>query len=299
VIKGEIWLILKEYMGPAYLTIAASIWGGMYVVSKVVLDIVPPLELVWLRYLVALAALILVGLVTGQSWQIKKRDIPLLVGIGIIGYFFSIWAQFFGTKYSSAQMGAVVTSATPAFMVIFAYAILKEKITTKKLIAVLLATIGVLFVVGIGDVDKDFQLGGIALVFAALSWALMSVLIKKVPKEYSQLVVTTYAILSATIVITPFSISQFKYEELYLLLQPTIILGVLYIGVAATAIAFLFWNKGMQLVDASRGGVYFFFQPLVGTFLGWFFLDEQIGFGFCVGAFLILSGVLLAIKAEN
>ena len=55
----------------------------------------------------------------------------------------------------------------------------------------------------------------------------------------------------------------------------------------------------MQLVDASRGGVYFFFQPLVGTFLGWFFLDEQIGFGFCVGAFLILSGVLLAIKAEN
>ena len=292
-------LILKEYIGPGYLTIAASIWGGMYVVSKVVLDIVPPLELVWLRYLVALAALIFVGLVTKQSWRINKKDIPLLFGIGIIGYFFSIWAQFFGTKYSSAQMGAVVTSATPAFMVVFAYAILKEKITTTKLISVFLATIGVLFVVGIGDVDKDFQIGGVALVFAALSWALMSVLVKKVSKEYSQLVVTTYAILAATIVITPFSLEQLRLDELHLLLQPTVILGVIYIGVVATAIAFLFWNKGMQLVDASRGGVYFFFQPLVGTFLGWFFLDEQIGFGFCVGAFLILSGVLLAIKAEN
>ena len=281
------------------MTIAASIWGGMYVVSKVVLDIVPPLELVWLRYLVALAALIFVGLVTKQSWRINKKDIPLLFGIGIIGYFFSIWAQFFGTKYSSAQMGAVVTSATPAFMVVFAYAILKEKITTTKLISVFLATIGVLFVVGIGDVDKDFQIGGVALVFAALSWALMSVLVKKVSKEYSQLVVTTYAILAATIVITPFSLEQLRLDELHLLLQPTVILGVIYIGVVATAIAFLFWNKGMQLVDASRGGVYFFFQPLVGTFLGWFFLDEQIGFGFCVGAFLILSGVLLAIKAEN
>ena len=292
-------MILKEYIGPAYLTIAASILGGMYVVSKVVLDIVPPLELVWLRYLVALAALIFVGLVTKQSWRINKKDIPLLFGIGIIGYFFSIWAQFFGTKYSSAQMGAVVTSATPAFMVVFAYAILKEKITTTKLISVFLATIGVLFVVGIGDVDKDFQIGGVALVFAALSWALMSVLVKKVSKEYSQLVVTTYAILAATIVITPFSLEQLRLDELHLLLQPTVILGVIYIGVVATAIAFLFWNKGMQLVDASRGGVYFFFQPLVGTFLGWFFLDEQIGFGFCVGAFLILSGVLLAIKAEN
>lgn len=293
-------MILKKYVGPAYLTIAASIWGGMYVVSKVVLDIVPPLELVWLRYLVASAALILVGLATGQSWHINKKDIPLLIGIGIIGYFFSIWAQFVGTKYSSAQMGAVVTSATPAFMAVFAYAILKEKITVKKLISVLLATIGVLFVVGIGDVDQDFQIGGIALVFAALSWALMSVLVKKVPKDYSQLVVTTYAILAAAIAITPFSIGQvITGSKLQLLLQPTVIFGVLYIGVAATAIAFLFWNKGMQLVDASRGGVYFFFQPLVGTFLGWFFLDEQIGIGFCVGAFLILSGVLLAIKEEN
>lgn len=54
--------MLKQYAGPVYLTIAASIWGGMYVVSKVVLDIVPPLELVWLRYLVASAALILVCL---------------------------------------------------------------------------------------------------------------------------------------------------------------------------------------------------------------------------------------------
>lgn len=291
---------LKQYAGPAYLTIAASIWGGMYVVSKVVLDIVPPLELVWLRYLVASVALILVGLATGQSWYINEKDIPLLIGIGIIGYFFSIWAQFIGTKYSSAQMGAVVTSATPAFMAVFAYMILKEKITTKKLISVLLATIGMLFVVGIGDVDQDFQIGGAALVFAALSWALMSVLVKKVPQGYSQLVVTTYAILTATVAITPFAIGQFLSGSLlHLLLQPTVVLGVLYIGVAATSIAFLFWNKGMQLVDASRGGVYFFFQPLVGTFLGWFFLDEQIGISFCVGAFLILSGVLLAIKEES
>lgn len=57
--------------------------------------------------------------------------------------------------------------------------------------------------------------------------------------------------------------------------------------------------KGLHLVDASGGGVYFFFQPLVGTFLGWVFLDEQIGAAFCVDAFFILSGVLLAIKEEN
>lgn len=294
--KGEIGLVYKKYIGPAYLAVAASIWGGMYVVSKIVLNIVPPLELVWLRYLVASAALILVGLATGQSWKVRRHDVPLIVSIGLIGYFLSIWAQFVGTKLSSAQMGAVITSATPAFMVVFAYMMLKEKITARKILSVCLATIGVLFIVGIGDVDNSLQLGGLALVVAALAWALMSVLVKRVPSDYSQLVVTTYAILSATIAITPFAITQFSQDKLHLLLQPTVILGVLYIGVAATAGAFLFWNKGLQMIDASRGGIYFFFQPLVGTFLGWLFLGEQVGLGFFIGALLIFAGVLLVIN---
>lgn len=291
--------MINKYIGPAYLAVAASIWGGMYVVSKVVLNVVPPLELVWLRYLVALVTLAFVGTVTGQSWRIKRKHIPLIIFIGLIGYFISIWAQFVGTKLSTAQMGAVITSATPAFMVIFAHFLLGERVTLRKAFSVCLATIGMLFVVGIGGIDKSFQLGGLALVVAALSWALMSVLVKKVPKEYSQLVITTYAILAATIAMTPLAINQINPAELYLLLQPTVMWGILYIGMAATAGAFLFWNKGMQMVDASRGGIYFFFQPLVGTLLGWFFLGEQVGLGFFVGALMILGGVLLVIKGEE
>lgn len=291
--------MINKYIGPAYLAVAASIWGGMYVVSKVVLNVVPPLELVWLRYLVALVTLAFVGIVTGQSWRIKGKHIPLILFIGFIGYFISIWAQFVGTKLSTAQMGAVITSATPAFMAIFAHFLLGERVTFRKAASVCLATIGMLFVVGIGSIDRSFQLGGLALVVAALSWALMSVLVKKVPKEYPQLVITTYAILAATIAMTPLAINQINPAELYLLLQPTVMWGILYIGMAATAGAFLFWNKGLQMVDASRGGIYFFFQPLVGTLLGWLFLGEQVGLGFCVGALMILAGVLLVIKGEE
>lgn len=58
---------MKKYLGPAYLTLAASLWGGVYVVSKVVLDVLPALELIWLRYLLALVALAIFGLLTGES----------------------------------------------------------------------------------------------------------------------------------------------------------------------------------------------------------------------------------------
>jgi len=49
-------------------------------------------------------------------------------------------------------------------------------------------------------------------------------------------------------------------------------------------------------IDAGSGGLYFFFQPLVGTLLCWFFLGEQVGFAFWVGSLLILGGVLLVLR---
>ena len=289
--------MVKNYLGPIYLTAAASIWGGMYVVSKIVLTVIPPLELVWLRYIVAFITLVIAGLASRQSWSIKKQDIPLILAIGLIGYFLSIWAQFAGTQLSSAQMGAVITSATPAFMVIFARLLLKETITGRKGLSVCLATVGVLLIVGVGNLSSESRLGGIILGIAALTWALMSVLVKKIPSHYSQLIVTTYATIVAIAAMTPFTVSPAMLSHLMSQLsQPLIGIGVLYLGVVSTAGAFYFWNKGLQLVDASQAGLYFFFQPLVGTLLGWLFLGEQVGLSFWIGAALIMAGVFLVIE---
>jgi drug/metabolite transporter (DMT)-like permease len=286
----------SRYLGSFYLTLAASIWGGMYVVSKIVLAVIPPLELVWIRYLVALIALVVCGLAMKTSWRIRRRDLPLILAIGVIGYAISITAQFAGTKLTSAQTGAVITSATPAFMVLFARLLLKEKLTWRKGLSVILATIGVLLIVGGGDLGDANLLGGAILVVAALTWAFMSVLVKRVPADYPQLVVTTYAILVAAVVMTPVALGQSAGIDWEAFSEPTIWLGVLYLGVVSTAGAFLLWNKGLQLVEAGSGGLYFFFQPLVGTLLGWLVLGEQVGLLFWIGAALILAGVLFVIK---
>ncbi|MEH7085432.1 DMT family transporter [Neobacillus drentensis] len=285
----------KTLLGSLYLILASSIWGGMYVVVKVVVSVIPPLELVWLRYLVAIVALLIIGFITRQKWQIEKRYFLIIIAIGIIGNAISIVAQETGTMLSTAQMGAIITSSTPAFMVIFARLILNERFTLKKSISVCLATIGVLLIVGIGDVNMSSKLGGIALVIAALTWALMSVLVKRLPSDYSQIVVTTYSILVALIVLTPFVLPRLQAINFSQLTHPTIWGGVLYLGIISTACGFLLWNRGLQMLNASSGGIFFFFQPVVGTLLGWLILGEKIGVTFWIGSALIFIGVLFVI----
>lgn len=283
-------------IGSLYLILASSIWGGMYVVVKVVVAVIPPLELVWMRYLIALVALVIIGLVTKQNWRIKRHHFGIIIAIAIIGYVISIVTQETGTMLSTAQMGAIITSTTPAFMVLFASLILKERLSSKKAISVSLATIGVIIIVGIDDINVSSTLGGVSLIIAALTWALMSVLIKRLPSDYSQIVVTAYAALIAVVVLTPFVIPKLPQIDLNDLINPTIWGGLMYLGVISTSIAFLLWNRGLQMLNASSGGVFFFFQPVVGTLLGWLILGETISITFWIGSVLILFGVLIVIK---
>ncbi|AIQ61055.1 DMT family transporter [Paenibacillus borealis] len=285
-------------LGSLYLSLAASIWGGMYVVVKHVVDVVPPLELVWIRYVIAVIALLLIGIITRQSWRIEKRDILLIVLIGVIGNTISIVTQEIGTMLSTAQMGAIITGATPAFMVLFARILLNEKITFKKAFSVILATLGVGIIVGNAGIDPSLQLGGISLLVAALTWALMSVLIKRVPGHYSQIVVTFYAALVAVVLLTPVTISRLPELDVSAMMHPSIWGGLVYLGVISTACGFLLWNRGLQMLNASSGGLFFFLQPVVGTFLGWLLLGEQIGLSFWAGTALIFIGVLLIIKQK-
>jgi drug/metabolite transporter (DMT)-like permease len=128
---------------------AAAIWGGMYVVSKVVLDVIPPFALVSLRLLLGSAVLWLVVLRQG-GLGFSRRQFWQAIGVGWVGYGVSLGFQFVGTRLSNASNGALVTSATPAFVLLFAAWLLGERISGRKLLALTLATAGVLIVLDLG-----------------------------------------------------------------------------------------------------------------------------------------------------
>ena len=282
--------------GAIYGITAASIWGGMYVVSDVVLHTIPPFTLLVFRLIIGLLILAAILWRSGQL-IIPRRDIFRLLGVGVIGFGISLGAQFVGTQKATAINGAVVTSASPAFILLFAWLILRETLTPIRVSAVALASVGVLIVLDLSKFDlssKTFT-GNIALIVAALTWALYSVLVRKVSSSYSTLTVSCYALAGGMIVAVPAA-------GLELASQPVgqvtfgVVLGILYLGVISTALAMFLWNEAFALVEASVASLFFFAQPLVGVLLATLLLGQPLTLNLIIGGALIIGGVILSMQ---
>ncbi|MGB8982663.1 MAG: EamA family transporter [Anaerolineales bacterium] len=277
---------------------AASIWGGMYVVSKVVLEIIPPFSLVTLRLILGAITLAIVLVVRGFP-KIPARQVWQVLGVGFVGYGVSLSLQFLGTKLSTAANGSLVTSATPAFVLIFAAILLREKITWLRLVALLLATLGVVAVIDprSAQLNPDLFMGNLALIGAAVTWALYSVLVRKTTQNLDVIPFSLIAFLGGLPIVIPAGAWELKtvgVGEISL----GVVGGVLFLGIISTALAMVLWNNAFALVDAGLASLTFFAQPIVGTLLGWLFLGERITPLFLLGGLLIGVGLIISSREK-
>ncbi len=281
---------------------AASIWGGMYVVSKVVLEIIPPFALLTTRLVLGFLALWLViawqgrAKTTWHGFRLTRRQWLEAFGVGLVGYGVSLGFQFVGTKLSTAANGALVTSATPALVLPFAFLLLKEAITPRRLLAILVASLGVLAVIDprTADLSSELFLGNLSLLGAAVTWALYSVLVRKVTSAGADLLqATAVFLLGGLPVSVPLGIWEISAQGIGTI-TPGVIGGILFLGIISTAIAMFLWNYAFATLPAGVASLTFFAQPLVGALLGWFFLGEQITPLFVLGGALIGLGILIS-----
>lgn len=278
---------------------AAAIWGGMYVVSKVVLEIIPPFALITTRLVLgALTLWLVVGLRGGS--RISGDKFQRVFGVGAIGYGISLGLQFVGTKLSTAANGALVTSATPAFVLVFAALILRERITARRLIALVISSLGVIAVIDprTAQLHRDLFLGNLALLGAALTWALYSVLVRVVTRDLDVMTVSLVAFLGGLPIAGPAGALEVRAQGIGEI-TVGVVAGILFLGIVSTALAMVLWNNAFALLDAGVASLTFFAQPVVGTLLGWYFLGEVITPLFLFGGVLIAVGLLVASRAEN
>lgn len=275
---------------------AAAIWGGMYVVSDVVLPVIPPFTLLSLRLLISVIVLgaIVFGIQKSAlpPWPVIREALI----VGVVGFGISLGAQFTGTDRSNAVNGSLITSASPAFILIFAYFILRERLTALRIVSVALATVGVVVIINPAEANFSSQtfIGDLLLALAALTWGLYSVLTKRSGARISTLMFSFLAPVGGLLISLPAAAWELTTRPIGEI-TPAITLGILYLGVVSTAIAMWAWNRAFALVDASVASLYFFAQPLVGTLLGVLVLSQPLSPTIALGGVLIAVGVLISI----
>jgi drug/metabolite transporter (DMT)-like permease len=274
---------------------AASIWGGMYVVSKVVLEVIPPFTLLALRLIMGAAVLGVVIYFRREKAEITKDFFWKSALVGFVGYGISLGFQFVGTDLSTASNGSLVTSATPAFVLIFAPFLLGERTTTRGIIALIVSTLGVVAVIDPRNAELSPTLfwGNMSLLAAALTWALYSVLVRKVSKSGDLLTSSAIMLLGGLPSSLLFGFWESQTQSIGEITLG-IVLGLLFLGIISTAMAMFLWNYAFAELPAAVASLTFFAQPVVGTLLGWFFLSEKITPLFLAGGVLIGIGILIA-----
>ena len=275
---------------------AASIWGGMYVVSKVVLDVIPPFTLLTVRLVMGALVLAAATLLSGKK-NFGRDHFQSSLLVGFVGYGISLAFQFVGTKLSTASNGALVTSATPAFVLLFAPLLLNERPTARHVIALIASTLGVLAVIDPrrADFSSSLFLGNLSLLGAALTWALYSVLVRKVSANVDLLASASVMLAAGVPSSILFSVFELKTQAVGEITLG-IVAGVLFLGIISTALAMLLWNYSFAQLPAASASLTFFAQPVVGILLGWFFLGEKITPLFLLGGVLIGIGILISAK---
>ncbi|XVH31068.1 DMT family transporter [Haloferacaceae archaeon DSL9] len=282
---------------------AAALWGGMYVVSKWGFAFVPPVTLGFLR--VALAAMLLWPIVRWRSPSIDRADYGRIALLG--GWVtLTIAAQFLGTELTNASQGSLLTVLTPVFTVLLGAAILGERLTRRIGVGLSLAAIGTAFVLA-GQYDRSEIAAGSAvgvalLVVASLAWAGYTVWGVAAVRKYGALPAATYSAVAATPMLGALALVELAFVDIDRTLRALSlesVAAVVYLGVAATALAWYLWYKGLEYAGAGAVSAFFFAQPVVGALLGAALLGERLGPGFAVGGVTMAVGVWLVATAAG
>ena len=269
------------------------LWGSLYVVSKDVMTQIPPVTLLFLRYVTAcLALFVCLKIRRTPLPPIKRKDRGAFLLVGFAGYALAIALQQISTSMLDAALASLINAINPIFICLMAFLILRERITAEQIMGILLAIAGVYIILGVSGSGASIA-GILVSLSSVFFWSLCSVMIRKVTKAYDPIIITFYGMLLALIPTAPAMLVELHFRPILITLPG--ILQVLYLGLVTTCAAHVLWNKGLQRMPAAACSAFYPVQPLTSALLGVLFLHEPITSSFIWGSAAISCGILLSI----
>jgi drug/metabolite transporter (DMT)-like permease len=231
------------------------------------------------------------------------KDAGYFALLGFVGITFHQWLQSTGLVTAQASTTAWIVATTPVFMALLAWLFLKEKLGSWRVLGIALAAAGVLLVVSRGDwrsltAGHFGAPGDLLILISAPNWAVFSVLSSAGLRRHPATRMMFY-VMAAGWLFT--SVLFFAGPGLSDIARLTVNgwVGVGFLGVFCSGLAYIFWYDALQTMPASQVGVFLYIEPLVTLVVAAIILSETIVWASLVGGGVILLGVWLVNRAAN
>ena len=289
----------KNYVyGYLFALIATAIWSGNFIVARNLSDTIPPISIAFWRWVIAFLALTPFAFKSFiKDWPLLKKHFLYLMITSVFGVTIFNTLIYIAGQTTTAINLSLISITFPIFIIIISRFLYKEKITFAKIVGIILVGIGVIFIITNGSPTLLFQLkffkGDIWMLIAAIIFAVYSILLKHKPKEINVLTFQYTTFTFGLIMLFPFYLIELS------IVQPTIynstsIVSIIYVGIGASLIAFVLWNKAVLIIGPVKSGMVYYTLPIFSGLLAFFILKEALSANHLYSAFLIVTGIILS-----
>ena len=283
------------------LTSVPLFWSFNWIVGRALASNVPPFAMTFLRWLVAIALIAPFALPhLARDWPVLRRHWKPMIVLGVLGVAGHNALAYYGLHYTTATNGLILNSCIPVVIIAISWMFLGERLSGVQVAGVFLSFFGVLTILSRGDVAMlaafRLNVGDLFVLASILVWSLYTVGLRwrpVGPHFMSFLFVLACVGDIAVLPLAGLELATGMRVELTL----ANVSAIAFVALFSSVLAYIAWNRGVELVGASIAGLFVHLMPVFGVVLAWIFLGERAAPFHLAGIVLILSGIYITTRS--
>lgn len=279
------------------LTLTPLFWASNWIVGRGVASDIPPLAMTFFRWFVAVLIL------APFAWPHLRRDWPTvranwktMVFLGAIGVGTHNALAYIGLNFTTATNGVILNSFVPVMIIALSWLFLGERLAGVALVGVLVSLTGVLTVLSQGSITAlaslKLNIGDLFVVLSMAMWSVYTICLRWRPAGLHTMTFLFVLACVGDLCVLPLFLGEIAFGR-HMVVTPTNIAALVFVGFFSSVLAYIFWNRGVELVGANVAGLFVHLMPVFGVVLAWIFLGERLAPFHVAGIMLILTGIVI------
>jgi drug/metabolite transporter (DMT)-like permease len=275
-----------------------ALWGGTWVSGRYVAQEMTPFPAAFLRFSSASVFLYLLSCRAGGTWpRLPRAAWGGVAFLGFTGVFLYNAMFFSGLARIPAARAAMIVACVPSAVALYSALVLRAPSTALKALGIALSLSGVAVILSGGDpralLTQGPATGDLLILGCVVVWSAYSIGGGHVVRRISPLSAVTWSCLIGNAMLLPPALMTGLVPQA-LSASGFVWANLLFLGVPATGLAFLWYHDGIRVLGAPRASIFINLVPVFATLLSAALLGETVGLALVAGGAMVLAGVVLA-----